>query len=142
MHSQFLACVVLFASLAAALPQGYHAEGVLEVDSGDLGPHDRLVAATIDILPEIAEVLERVQTDTFPVPPERQQEIVDEFIPLTRKIVLAQAKAEGRNAPKDALQRINAIEAVMPSVNNFMNRMRDINLFGLSSDIKYESYER
>ncbi|XP_045612580.1 uncharacterized protein [Procambarus clarkii] len=140
MYSQCAMCVFLVASLAAAAPQNYpfgqpaqtyQATGVLEPESADLGSNERIVAATIDILPELAEVFERIGVDGFS-DGERGQKAMLEFLPLTRKLLKAKADAEGTEVRKEDLQRVNAAEAVMPAVNDFVNRLRKLNVYGSS----------
>lgn len=157
---QLVACVALCSSLAAAKPQSYvppakpqnfvsparpqhftvqnkgqnyQSLGVLQPQSRDLGDQEKIVAATIDLLPEIADLFERVTRERSNNP-ERIQEIIQEFMPITRKIMYATADVEGRSIPVEDIQRFNAAEAVMPSVITFMNRLRDMDFFGTGNN--------
>ncbi|XP_053626693.2 uncharacterized protein [Cherax quadricarinatus] len=144
MLTQCTACMIL-ASLAAAAPenfphfQTYRATGVLKPESKELGSSERLVAATIDLLPEIADVFERVGGVSSNDPEAVQQAIV-EFLPLTRTSIKAAAEAEGREVNEDHLRRLSAAEAVMPAVNDFMNRLRRINFFRIT-DNQQQQYQ-
>ncbi|XP_071551414.1 uncharacterized protein [Panulirus ornatus] len=157
MHLQLVACVAFCASLAAALPQNYAAAptkarnyqplkntrnyqalGVLEPQSRDLGAQEKIVAATIDLLPEIADLFERVTRERSN-DPERIQQIMVDFLPITRKVMYATADVEGRSIPVEDLHRFNAAEAVMPSVITFMNRLREMDFFGTqNTDVTYQ----
>ncbi|XP_071551402.1 uncharacterized protein [Panulirus ornatus] len=112
----------------------YQALGVLEPQSRDLGAQEKIVAATIDLLPEIADLFERVTRDRSN-DPERIQQIMVDFLPITRKVMYATADVEGRSIPVEDIHRFNAAEAVMPSVITFMNRLRDMDFFGTQNNV-------
>ncbi|KAK8728770.1 hypothetical protein OTU49_008923, partial [Cherax quadricarinatus] len=127
MQLQFVASLAVCATLASALPQNYQATGVLQPeDTAELGSYNKVVAATIDLLPEIAEVFERVSGEPSN-DPEKVSQIMLEFMPISRKAWRSAADVEGRTIKEEDLHRFNAAEAVLPSVITFMNRLRNMN---------------
>ncbi|XP_045612581.1 uncharacterized protein [Procambarus clarkii] len=129
MHFLTVACLVVCVSLAAPAPQVYQASGVLQPDTADLGPYDKVVAATIDLLPEITQVFERVgrvRSDD----PEQVSRVIQEFMPVSRKAWKAAAEVDGTSIKEEDLYRFNAAEAVLPSVITFMNQLRDMQFLG------------
>ncbi|KAG7167009.1 uncharacterized protein LOC121868765 [Homarus americanus] len=144
MYRQILLCMAACASVALGQPQNYQtprshetyqATGILQPESADLGENQRLVAATIDILPEITEVLQRVGNSRS-TDPERVQQVMLDFLPLSRKVLKATADAEGKELNRKDIQDINAAEAVMPSVIEFMNKLREMDFFGTEQQQK------
>ncbi|KAG7167008.1 hypothetical protein Hamer_G005315 [Homarus americanus] len=121
-------CVALCALMAVAMPQDSQVTGLLQPEEGELGEHQKIVGATIDLLPDIADVLQRVGNRQS-TNSENVQRIIVDFLPITRKILKATADVEGREVNKEDVQRIYAAEAVMPSVVEFMEKLRDMDLF-------------
>ncbi|XP_042880519.1 uncharacterized protein LOC122258574 isoform X1 [Penaeus japonicus] len=121
--------------LGRALPQSYETLGVLQPESPrELGEYENMVAATIDVLPEITKVLSKVtQNRDAANDSEQIQQMVLDFLPITRKVMEATQKAEGTEIPEDVQHRFNAAERVMPHVVTFMNQLRDMDFFGVSS---------
>ncbi|XP_063606570.1 uncharacterized protein LOC134781319 [Penaeus indicus] len=128
--------------LSRAAPQGYEALGVLQPESPrDLGDYENVVAATIDVLPEIVEVFRKVsQNRDRANDPESVQQIMLDFMPITRKVMEATEKAEGRKISDDTYHRFNAAEKVMPHVVTFMNQLREMDFFGISTTTNLPDY--
>ncbi|KAK7073123.1 hypothetical protein SK128_013404 [Halocaridina rubra] len=103
--------------------------GVLTPESGNL----RGVAeATLELLPELSAVFSQISSDpgrSNPNDPKYVQRVISAFLPFSRKVPLATAKAEGRVVPKEELNRLDAAEAAMPAVFQFMNRLRENDFF-------------
>jgi len=129
----FVAAAVL--CLAQAAPQRYDTLGVLQPETPrDLGAYENIVGATIDVLPEIVEVFRKVsQNRDRANDPESVQQIMLDFMPITRKVMEATEKAEGNKFSQDTYQRFNAAEKVMPHVVTFMNQLREMDFFGVST---------
>ncbi|XP_037794789.1 uncharacterized protein LOC119590096 [Penaeus monodon] len=121
--------------LGRASPQRYQAVGVLQPQtSRDLGNYENIVAATIDVLPEIVKVFSKVtQARGRASEPQIIQRLMMDFMPITRKVMEATEKAEGTKIPEDTYQGFNAAERVMPHVVTFMDQLRDMDFFGLST---------
>ncbi|XP_042880522.1 uncharacterized protein LOC122258575 [Penaeus japonicus] len=121
--------------LGRASPQRYQALGVLQpANSRNLGEYENVVAATIDVLPEITKLFSKVtQNRARYDKPEQIQQLMMEFMPITRKVMAATEKAEGTEIPDDVYHRFNAAERVMPHVVTFMNQLRDMDFLGVSA---------
>ncbi|XP_042880517.1 uncharacterized protein LOC122258573 [Penaeus japonicus] len=134
MYIQILLACATCACVASA--QTYEALGVLQPETPrELGKHEGVVAATIDILPEIARVLKefsarmaRSQDDPFDS--QNIFEILMAFMPLTRKILFAVAEAEGRIVSEEELQRLDRAEEILPSALNFILELQGSEFFG------------
>ncbi|XP_047494567.1 uncharacterized protein LOC125042753 [Penaeus chinensis] len=142
MHCNMTLKVLLVAAavlcLSRASPQRYQALGVLQPEGPrELGDYENVVAATIDVLPDIVEVFRKVtQSRGKANEPEQIQRVMTEFMPLTRKVMEATEKAEGTKIPDDTYHRFNAAEKVMPHVVTFMSQLREMDFFGLSTTTK------
>lgn len=123
--SQLVACVAVCASLAAAMLQTYQAQAVLTPESRELGAQEKLVSATIDLLPEIADVFERMQSES-PIQPQRNMNVVLDFMPLVRKVMQVQAEVEDKSLPEEVVHQINAVEVLIPHVNTFLEKLRQM----------------
>ncbi|KAK7073120.1 hypothetical protein SK128_013401 [Halocaridina rubra] len=137
MYSKITILLSFCLALGTSAPQTYEAIGVLQPqtpDDGSLGSYDKLVSATINLLPDIADVFERVSRDHKPNDPLRVQEIFMDFMPITRKVMRATEEVDGRSFSEDEWHRFNAAEAVMPSVLTFMNNLREMDFFGVNQD--------
>ncbi|XP_027227645.1 uncharacterized protein [Penaeus vannamei] len=121
--------------LSRAAPQRYQALGVLQPESPrDLGDYENIVGATIDVLPDIVEVFSKItQARGKASEPQIINRVMTEFLPITRKVMEATEKVEGTKIPDDTYHRFNAAERVMPHVVTFMNQLRDMDFFGLST---------
>ncbi|XP_068203966.1 uncharacterized protein [Palaemon carinicauda] len=127
----YLTAVAVLLKSVSSAPQEYEALGVLQPEAGDVGPYDRIISATVDVLPEMADVFEEIADDPrHPNDPQRIQKIINVFMPLTRRLIVANAEVEGRQWAKDDQYRFNAAGAVLPSVFNFMDRLRNKDFFG------------
>ncbi|XP_068203968.1 uncharacterized protein [Palaemon carinicauda] len=88
------------------------------VDIDDLGPYANMVAATNAILPEIADVFDRVNRDARldidPFSPEGIRDAMLAFLPVSRSVLLAAAQVEGRRVTQDDLDRLTKIEHDLP----------------------------
>ncbi|XP_037794793.1 uncharacterized protein LOC119590100 [Penaeus monodon] len=136
----FVAAAVLCLSRAA--PQRYQALGVLQPESPrDLGDYENVVAATIDVLPDIVKLFRKVSENRDRAnDPENVQQLMLDFMPITRKVIQATEKAEGRKISQDTYHRFNAAERVMPHVVTFMNQLREMDFFGLSTTTNLPDY--
>ncbi|XP_066977850.1 uncharacterized protein [Macrobrachium rosenbergii] len=125
--------VAIFCIIVQAQPSDrYEALGVLQPDIGSLGPHEKSVAATIELLPEIAQVFEDVASEQSYDPSDagsimRLSTLV--FLPISKKVLLKTAEAEGRKVNVEDIYSLNAAEAVMPSVVSFMERLQAAEFF-------------
>ncbi|XP_027227643.1 uncharacterized protein [Penaeus vannamei] len=124
--------------LGRASPQRYQALGVLQPqNSRDLGDYENIVAATIDVLPEIVKVFSKItQARGRPSEPQIINRVMTEFLPITRKVMEATEKVEGTKIPDDTYHRFNAAERVMPHVVTFMEQLRAMDFFGISTTTK------
>ncbi|KAG7167005.1 uncharacterized protein LOC121868687 [Homarus americanus] len=137
MKLQILLGVVMCVYTASAMPQTYEALGVLQPSTRDLGPYDNMVAATIDILPEIAQVFEQITSD-----PARSnnfdsgfvERVILAFLPISRKVMEAMAKAEGKSVQQEDLDRLARAEAIMPSILAFIEKLRTTDFYGIGED--------
>ncbi|XP_071547290.1 uncharacterized protein [Panulirus ornatus] len=123
MYLKLVACVVLCASLAAAMPQATEA---LRQETGEPGAQEKLVADTSDIFPEIADALGRIRRYML-TKPQKAPEVIRELLPLTRKVFLNMVDVESRGLPKDVPHRINAAEVATPHLSTFRNWVRHVN---------------
>ncbi|XP_047494633.1 uncharacterized protein LOC125042788 [Penaeus chinensis] len=121
--------------LGRAAPQRQQVLGVLQPQgSRDLGEYENIAAATIDVLPEIVKVFSKVAEARGKTnEPQTIQRLMLDFMPVTRKVIEATEKAEGRKIPKDTYHRFNAAERVMPHVVTFMDQFMNMDFFGLST---------
>ncbi|XP_047494464.1 uncharacterized protein LOC125042693 [Penaeus chinensis] len=121
--------------LGRASPQRYQAVGVLQPQgSRDLGEYENIVAATIDVLPEIVKVFSKVtQARGRANEPQIIHRLMMDFMPITRKVMEATEKVEGTKISDDTYHRFNAAERVMPHVVTFMDQLRDMDFFGIST---------
>lgn len=121
-----------------ASSQTYSSLGVLHPSSNtDLGPYGNMVAAVIDILPEITEVFQQLADDparSADFDPDFVQRVIMAFLPISRKVLEASAKAEGRTVRPKELERLAAAEKVLPSVFAFMEELRKTDFYGIGSD--------
>ncbi|XP_064108141.1 uncharacterized protein LOC135216675 [Macrobrachium nipponense] len=130
-YQVYLGLIAVLFKAASSAPQEYQALGVLQPEAGDVGPYDRMISATIDVLPEMADVFEEIADDPrHPNDPQRIQKVINVFMPLTRRLILANAEVEGRQWAKEDQYRFNAAGAVLPSVFSFMDRLRNKDFFG------------
>ncbi|XP_068204765.1 uncharacterized protein [Palaemon carinicauda] len=131
-HQTFLLQILLligfFASASFAAPQVYEAGNVKYPATGDFGYLDSLVAETINILPDISGVFGRITKDRS-TDSSRVQDVMMEFLPITRKVMKATEKVDGKKFSRGQWDRFNAAEAVMPSVLSFMDSLRDMDFF-------------
>ncbi|XP_068204767.1 uncharacterized protein [Palaemon carinicauda] len=99
-----------------------------------LGSYDDIVSASIDILPEITDVLDHLSataaSSSSVSDPSFIKEVLDRFIPLSKKVYISNAKTHGYPIKQDQISRLNAAERVIPPVFDFMKRMRDSRFFG------------
>ncbi|XP_042880515.1 uncharacterized protein LOC122258571 [Penaeus japonicus] len=137
MYLQILVACATCACVASA--QTYEALGVLQpARSRDLGKHESVVAATIDILPEVAKTLNELtsqmtRSQDDPFDSQNIFEILMAFMPVTRKILFAVAKAEGRTVSEKELQRLDRAEKLLPSAFKFMLKLQGSEFFGFDS---------
>ncbi|XP_027227648.1 uncharacterized protein [Penaeus vannamei] len=137
----FVAAAVLCLSRAA--PQSYEGLGVLQPETPrDLGAYENVVAATIDVLPDIVELFRKLSRnrDRANDPEDAQQMLLD-FMPITRKVMEATEKAGGAGISQDTYHRLNAAEKVMPHMVTFMDRLREMDL-GLPTPTTQPEYGR
>ncbi|KAG7167006.1 uncharacterized protein LOC121868760 [Homarus americanus] len=122
-----LSSVCLCACAVKAVPQSY---GVLEVshpepNQADLGPFENMVSATIDVLPEIREVFQRITSrrdpSADPVSLKVMEDIIMSFLPITEKILKISAKAEGRELRPEELERLDRTKEILPAYFRLMN---------------------
>ncbi|XP_037794190.1 uncharacterized protein LOC119589671 [Penaeus monodon] len=57
----------------------------------------------------------------------------DGFMPVTRKILFAVAKAEGRTVSEEELQRLDRAEKILPSAFKFMLQIQGSDFFGFEN---------
>ncbi|XP_068204763.1 uncharacterized protein [Palaemon carinicauda] len=124
--------IPLFCIGVRAHPDHYEATGVLHPDTRELGPHEKSVAATIELLPDIAEVFEQIASD--PALDRKDAGSIMRlstlaFLPITKKVLVKTAEAEGRKVNLDDIYSLNAAEAVAPSVVSFMERLGGTDFF-------------
>nr|XP_027227647.1 uncharacterized protein LOC113819638 [Penaeus vannamei] len=128
-----LACAIC---ACAASAQTYEALGVLQpAKPKDLGKHEGVVAATIDILPEVAKTLKELtsrmtRSQADPFDSQNIFEILMAFMPVTRRILFAVAEAEGRSVSEEELQRLDRAEKILPSAFKFMLKIQGSDFFG------------
>ncbi|XP_071551251.1 uncharacterized protein [Panulirus ornatus] len=138
---QILMSAALCSCTVTAMPQTYGAVGVLHPQSNtDLGPYENTVAAVIDILPEITDIFQQLADDrgrTANPKPDFVLRAVMAFLPMTRKIMEASAKAEGRAVTPEELQRLNVAEKILPPVFTFMGEL--LETVGTGSDLPRSS---
>lgn len=101
----------------------------------DLGKYEGVVAATIDILPEVAKTLKELasrmaRSQADPFDSQNMFEILMAFMPVTRRILFAVAEAEGRSVSEEELQRLDRAEKVLPSAFSFMLKLHGSDFFG------------
>ncbi|XP_071551387.1 uncharacterized protein [Panulirus ornatus] len=121
---------------ARAVPETYGVLEVLEAQPSDMGPYENIVAATIDILPEIADMLVNISksrssldfTDSNSV-----LEVILAFLPISEKVMEAMAKAEGRTLVPEERERLTRIKEVLPSYFAFMQEIRGTNFYGFAN---------
>ncbi|KAK7073118.1 hypothetical protein SK128_013399 [Halocaridina rubra] len=136
MQLQFLLLLVLCAGSSIGVPRPSPEEllGVLLQETPeDLGRHTNMVNAAIDVLPVIAEAFEE-NADTVGrgqdmLNVERIGSFITKMMPASRRLVKLQAEEEGRDVDIDQIRALNAAEVVLPSVWNFMERLRNMQLF-------------
>ncbi|XP_066978405.1 uncharacterized protein [Macrobrachium rosenbergii] len=130
MSMKVILLVGLFAGASFAAPQVYEAGDVVHPKAaGNFGYLDSLVAETVNILPDITEVFDRITEDRS-TDHTRVQEVMMEFMPLTRKVMKSTEKVDGKKFSRGQWDRFNAAEAVMPAVLTFMDSLRDMDFFG------------
>lgn len=132
----FLSCLCVLACSARAAPQNYGVLEVLESQPEDLGPYGNIVAATIDILPDIADVFENISRSRSSLDPTDSNSVLDvimAFIPISEKVLEAMAKAEGRTLRPEERERLHRIKDVLPSYFAFMQNIRSTNFYGFSN---------
>ncbi|XP_037794791.1 uncharacterized protein LOC119590098 [Penaeus monodon] len=97
-----------------------------------------MVTATIEILPDIAKTLRELasrmaRSQDDPFDSQNMLEILMAFMPVTRRILFAVAKAEGRTVSEEELQRLDRAEKMFPSAFKFMLKMHGGELFGIEN---------
>jgi len=104
----------------------------------DLGKYENVVAATIDILPEVSKSLKELasrmtRSQDDPFDSQNMLEILMAFMPVTRRILFAVAKAEGRTVSEEELQRLDRAEKILPSAFKFMLQIQGSDFFGFEN---------
>ncbi|XP_037794258.1 uncharacterized protein LOC119589757 [Penaeus monodon] len=123
----------------AASAQRYEALGVLQpARPTGLGKDESVVAATIDILPEVAKTMKELtakmtRSQDDPFDSQNIFEVLTAFMPVTRKILFALAKAEGRTVSEKELQRLDRAEKILPSAFKFMLKIQGSDFFGFEN---------
>ncbi|XP_066977847.1 uncharacterized protein [Macrobrachium rosenbergii] len=102
-------------------------------ESFGLGSFDDIVSASIDILPEVTDALDHLSataaSSSSVSDPAYIEEVLNRFIPLSKKVYISNAKANGIPIKQDQISKLNAAEVVIPSVFDFMKRMRASDFF-------------
>ncbi|XP_027227636.1 uncharacterized protein [Penaeus vannamei] len=128
-----LACATCACAVSA---QRYEALGVLQpARPTGLGDHEKMVTATIEILPDVAKTLRELamrmaRSQDDPFDSQNMFEILMAFMPVTRRIMFSVAKAEGRTVSEEELQRLDQAERMFPSAFKFLVKMHGGDLFG------------
>nr|XP_027227641.1 uncharacterized protein LOC113819633 [Penaeus vannamei] len=131
-----LACATCACAVSA---QRYEALGVLRpARAKSLGEHENVVAATIDILPEVAKTMtdltsKMTRSQADPFDSQNIFEVLMAFMPVTRRILFAVAKAEGRTVTEKELKRLDRAEKILPSAFKFMLRIQGSDFFGFDT---------
>ncbi|KAK7073122.1 hypothetical protein SK128_013403 [Halocaridina rubra] len=110
--------------------------GVLQPGTGDLGRYNSIVSATIDILPEVSRALDQISNSpgrSRPSDAEYIEKVLSLFIPLSKKIYIADAETKGLPIERNQISRLNAAEYIMPAIFQFMKQMRSSQFFGKES---------
>ncbi|XP_069956007.1 uncharacterized protein [Cherax quadricarinatus] len=138
MISQALvSCVFLCACAVRAVPQTY---GILEVQeplpNTETGPYANVVDAVIEILPDIADVFEKITRSRDPSSDPADfkviQDIILSFLPITEKIMRAAAKADGREVKPEELERLARVSKVLPDYFRLIEDITTKDLAGIS----------
>ncbi|XP_066977848.1 uncharacterized protein [Macrobrachium rosenbergii] len=135
MNGQIVILVALV-SAACAAPTDYQTGAVQHPPTGEYGYLDSLVAETVNILPEITSVFGRVTGAGRSADPAHVQNVMMEFIPLTRRVMMSTENVGDRQFSSGEWQRFNAAEAVMPSVITFMDSLRNMDFFGVAPVVR------
>ncbi|XP_064108122.1 uncharacterized protein LOC135216665 [Macrobrachium nipponense] len=91
------------------------------------GANDGMVEAVVEFLPEISKVFQQINSDpslSNPNDPAFTNRVILAFMPLSKKAIEAQAKAEGRAVRPEELDRLNQVDVLMPAVMEFMKSLR------------------
>ncbi|XP_066977849.1 uncharacterized protein [Macrobrachium rosenbergii] len=113
------------------------------IDYNSLGSYENIVTATVDILPVLSDLFDALTPEAaairagsaFDTP--RLKRIVMALIPVTRKVLQATARAEGRTVSKGVLDRLDALEKTLPSTFDFMTNVRGTDFYGVGEDYSY-----
>ncbi|KAK7073121.1 hypothetical protein SK128_013402 [Halocaridina rubra] len=131
-HKFILGFAIACFCCVSGAPQIYQAAGVLKPETKSAGKYDNIVSSTIDILPEITEVFQKITADhgrSNPNDAAYVERVINAFLPISKKVLFATAKAEGRAVQSEQLEALNAAEAVMPAVFRFMESLRKNDFF-------------
>ncbi|XP_064108126.1 uncharacterized protein LOC135216668 [Macrobrachium nipponense] len=101
-----------------------------EVDTDALGPYENMVAATNAILPELADVFDKISYDKRlnidPFSPEGIRDAIMAFLPISRSVLLAAAQAEGRRVTQDDLDRLATVENELPLAFDYISSLKSL----------------
>ncbi|XP_066977812.1 uncharacterized protein [Macrobrachium rosenbergii] len=107
------------------------------VDTDDLGPYENMVAATNAILPEIADVFDKINHDERlnidPFSPEGIRDAIMAFLPVSRSVLLATAQAEGRRVTQEDLDRLARVENELPLAFDYISSLKSPRLYSPGS---------
>ncbi|XP_066978394.1 uncharacterized protein [Macrobrachium rosenbergii] len=122
-------CIVIIAvlSTASAAPQVYQARGAHHPTAEKAGEYSRAIAETVNIFPELTSAFRKISGNeggSFSSDPSSIMNIVASFLPLTRQSILARDALEGKPASQDDIEKLQVVEAILPSVSGFMEAMR------------------
>ncbi|XP_068204768.1 uncharacterized protein [Palaemon carinicauda] len=101
--------------------------GELQLDTR--APNDGMVEAVLELLPEVSQIFRQINSDparSNPNDPDFVYRVIMAFMPLSKKVLEATAKSEGRAVNQEELQRLNAVDSIMPVVIKFMSSMRGV----------------
>ncbi|KAK7073115.1 hypothetical protein SK128_013396 [Halocaridina rubra] len=135
MFRQLVVCVCLLVTSSKA--KIYEVDEIKIPEPKELGRYENLVTTLIDVLPEIADVLEYITRD-----PEREEtlttdrigRVLDKFMPIAKSLLKASAVAEDRTLSERDYEALIAAETLLPSAFSFMDRLRDIDFFNLRGE--------
>lgn len=117
----------------AVSAQTHNALDVLK--TRDLGKYETAVSVTVDILPYMAnaltELISKSGRSVDPTESDGMLDIIMAFMPVTRNVLSAVAKTEGRTVPKEELERLDRIGKNLPSVFKFMHKLHTTDFHGI-----------
>ncbi|XP_068203967.1 uncharacterized protein [Palaemon carinicauda] len=113
------------------------------IDYNSLGSYENVVTSTIEILPVLSDLFDTLTPEAAairsgrPLDTHRLKKIVLALIPVTRKVLLATARAEDRTVRRGVLGRLEALEKTLPSAFDFIANVRETDFHGVGEDYNY-----